>query len=94
MLESKVEGYLKKQVEAAGGVIRKVQWLGRRGAPDRWCGFPRSKRAAWVELKRPLTPNAEAHQAREHQRLLNCGETVCVLASIEAVDAFIREMTR
>ena len=33
--ESDIEKYLVKRVKAAGGEVRKVQWIGRRGAPDR-----------------------------------------------------------
>lgn len=33
--ERDVERYLVAQVKAAGGEVRKVKWIGRRGAPDR-----------------------------------------------------------
>jgi hypothetical protein len=92
--ESKVEAHLKKLVKETGGVVRKVRWLGHRGAPDRWVGWPSTERTAWVELKKPATPHAEDHQAREHARLRSCGQTVVVLATIEAVDAFVERMTR
>lgn len=94
MRESKVEAHFVKMVELTGGMVRKVQWIGRRGAPDRWCGWPSTKRTGWVELKKPLTPVAADHQDREHQRLRACGERVNVLATIEEVDAYIEEMTR
>jgi uncharacterized protein YegP (UPF0339 family) len=56
--ESKVEAHLKKLVKETGGVVRKVRWLGHRGAPDRWVGWPSTERTAWVELKKPATPHA------------------------------------
>jgi hypothetical protein len=93
MRESKVESYLREQVAATGGIERKAQWIGRRGCPDRWCGWPRTKRSGWVETKKPLTPHAEGHQQREHDKLRACGERVDVLATIEQVDAYIQEMT-
>ena len=93
MRESKIEQYLCMKVTAVGGIHRKAQWIGHRGAPDRWCGFPSVGRAAWVEVKRPLTPNAEAHQAREHARLRACGERVFVCATTDDVDAFIEAIT-
>lgn len=93
MRESKVEAHLCEQVKATGGIVRKAQWIGHRGCPDRWVGWPTTKRTGWVETKKPLTPHAEAHQAREHERLRSCGERVDVLATIEAVDAYIKEMT-
>lgn len=38
--EAKIEKYLVKQVEALGGEVRKVKWIGRRGAPDRLVMLP------------------------------------------------------
>lgn len=92
MRESRVEEHLIARVEATGGITRKVKWLGRNGAPDRLCGWP--GKHGLVELKRPLTPKAEAHQKREHERLRSIGFKVDVLSSIEDVDRFILEMTR
>lgn len=92
MRESTVEAWFKKRVIATGGMTRKVQWLCRRGAPDRWCAWP-SGRSGWVELKKPATPHAEAYQAREHDRLRACRQRVDVLATIEQVDAYVAEMS-
>lgn len=35
MKESAIEKHLVQRVKALGGEVRKVQWVGRRGAPDR-----------------------------------------------------------
>jgi hypothetical protein len=94
MKESKVEQHLRARVAETGGIERKAQWIGRRGCPDRWCGWPRTQRTGWVETKKPLTPHAADHQAREHARMRACGERVDVLATIEDVDAYVEEMTR
>lgn len=40
MRESDIEEYLVKRVKALGGEIRKVKWIGRRGAPDRLVMLP------------------------------------------------------
>jgi hypothetical protein len=93
MRERTVEGYLKDRVKATGGMIRKAQWIAHRGCPDRWCGWPSTKKRGWVETKKPTTPHAEAHQAREHARLRACGERVDLIATLEQVDAYIKEMT-
>lgn len=93
MRESVVETYLKRRVVETGGFTRKVQWIGHRGAPDRLCGWPALRRHGLVETKKPKTPQAAAHQAREHERLRSIGFDVRVIATIEAVDAYIREMT-
>ena len=96
MRESTVEKHLVKRVKALGGECRKVQWIGRRGAPDRIVMLPGKTRfsvnwpgkTVWVELKRPGEV-AEPHQAREHERMRKMGQQVVVLDSIEAVDKFI-----
>jgi len=38
--ERDIETYLVKRAKAMGGEVRKVQWIGRRGAPDRLCMLP------------------------------------------------------
>lgn len=86
MLERDVEKHLVNRVKAAGGEIRKLKWIGRRGAPDRLVCLPH--RCALVELKRPGEQLAP-HQRREHARLIACGLTVVTLDSIEAVDVFM-----
>jgi len=47
MRESQIEDYLTKLVKELGGEVRKVQWVGRRSAPDRLVMLPmRSERVA------------------------------------------------
>lgn len=86
MRESTIEKHLVKRVTALGGEIRKVEWIGRRGAPDRFVMLPEG--CLWVELKAPgKTP--EPHQEREHARLRKMGQIVLVLDSIESVDEWL-----
>lgn len=40
MRESTIEQYLVDRVKAKGGEVRKVKWIGRRGAPDRLVMLP------------------------------------------------------
>jgi len=40
MRESQIEQYLVKRVNELGGEVRKVKWIGRRGAPDRLVMLP------------------------------------------------------
>lgn len=87
MLEATVEDYLKKRVEDHGGEVRKVKWVGRRGAPDRRVMLPWI--CAWVELKRPKGGRLEAHQVREHNRMRRYGEIVVTLYSKEEVDNWL-----
>ena len=91
MRESIIEKHFVEAVAKAGGLQRKVEYLGRRGCPDRLVGFPNGRHAL-VELKR-LRGRARDEQVREHVRLRLIGFDVRVLASIEAVDEFVAELT-
>ena len=88
MRERDIEAYLVRRVRALGGEIRKLRWIGRRGAPDRVVMLS-GGRLWWIELKRP-GGNAEAHQAREHARMLAMGQRVLVLDTIEKIDGVLR----
>lgn len=85
MRERDIERHLVERIKALGGEIRKVQWIGRRGAPDRVVMLPGGT-LFWIELKRP-GGSAEAHQAREHAKLHRVGQTVRILDTVEKIDA-------
>lgn len=91
MLERDVETYFVARVKAAGGVQRKLQWIGQRHGPDRFVKFL-GVPVVLVELKRP-GGTARAGQEREHARLRAVGTDVRVIDSVQAVDNFIRDMT-
>lgn len=84
MRESAIEAYLVATVKELGGEVRKLKWIGRRGAPDRVVMLPGSV-LFWIELKRP-GGMAEAHQAREHRRMLAMGQRVIILDTFEKID--------
>jgi hypothetical protein len=84
MRERDVERHLVTRVKALGGEVRKLKWIGRRGAPDRVVMLPGAV-LHWVETKRP-GGEAEAHQAREHARMLKMGQRVLVLDTVEKID--------
>lgn len=92
MRESTIEKYLVKRVKELGGEVRKVSWIGRRGAPDRLVMLPQGPWAiwqtVWVELKAP-GKTAEPHQLREHKRMQAMGQRVVVIDSLEGVDALL-----
>lgn len=90
MKERDIEKYLVKRVKECGGECRKVQWVGRRGAPDRVVMKPFNGRVStiWVELKAP-GEKPEPHQIREHERMRAMGQTVVVIDSIEGVDELL-----
>ncbi len=103
MRERDIEKHLVQRVKALGGEVRKVQWIGRRGAPDRLVMLPlfgpatrldqparvvRSGRTIWVELKAPGV-KPETYQLREHERMRKMGQRVVVIDSIEAVEELL-----
>lgn len=92
--EGKVRDHLKKKVEALGGEIRAVKWLGRNGAPDVLALLPEplngeQNAMAWqhplIETK-AKNGVPEPHQLREHERLRRAGFVVLVLSTIEQID--------
>ncbi len=88
MRERDIEEYLVKRVQAMGGEVRKAEWIGRRGAPDRRVMLP-GRPPVWVELKAPGV-KPEAHQIREHNRMRRLGELVEVVDSLAAVEGLLR----
>lgn len=98
--ERDIERHLVKRVKELGGEVRKVQWVGRCGAPDRLVMLPkqspeeaqfpfgRKARTTWVELKAPGV-KPEAHQLREHERMRAMGQRVVVIDSIEGVEELL-----
>jgi hypothetical protein len=64
--ESSIENAVCNYAKAHGWLVRKVQWIGRVGAPDRM--FARSGRVVFIEFKAPGRP-ARPTQAREIERL-------------------------
>ena len=90
MRERDIERYLVRRIKSIGGEVRKVQWLGRRGAPDRLAMFKGG--SVWVELKAP-GQLLKRHQQREHERMKHMGHSVIVIDSIAGVDQLITEYT-
>lgn len=96
MRERDIERHLVKRVKEQGGEVRKVTWIGRRGAPDRLVMLPSEYPAfmqqkghtIWVELKAPGV-EPESYQLREHARMRALGQRVEVIDSIEAVESLL-----
>lgn len=88
--ERDVERYLVEQVEAHGGLVRKLKWIGRRGAPDRFIVL--GGKVILVEVKRP-TEAPDLHQAREMKRLVDVGCECYWVKELAEVDVLIRKMT-
>ena len=96
MRESDIEKHLVKRVKELGGEVRKVQWIGRVGAPDRLVMLPgfddwdptRGSSTIWVELKAPGA-KPRPSQLREHERMRSMGQRVEVIDSIEGVEELL-----
>lgn len=98
MREREIEDYLVKRVEAMGGLVRKVAWIGRNGAPDRLVMLPNGRafavdmvghgRTVWVELKK-FGKEPEPHQLVEHELMRKAGAEVVVIDSLNGVDELL-----
>jgi len=88
MKEYHIEQYLVKMIKHHKGEIRKVQWIGRAHAMDRFVAL----NGVWlVELKRPKGVERPG-QIRERIRLTKHGVRCRVINSLEGVDEFIAEV--
>ena len=98
--ESDIEAYLCEKVAGLYGEVRKLQWIGRRGAPDRLVMIPEYRFGSGtdhvvpaerflVELKAP-GKKPPAYQLREHERLRKFGWRVEVVDSFERVEEILR----
>jgi hypothetical protein len=89
--EGKIEAHLKKRVGQLGGEIRKLSWIGRRGAPDRMIWWP-GPVMAFVEVKAP-GGRISTLQQREMDRLAEAGFTVAVVWDEEGIDELLFMLT-
>jgi hypothetical protein len=98
-LERQIEARLVKRVADLGGEVRKVAWIGRRGAPDRLVMRPSAfghLATIWVELKAPgkaakfPTGAHEKAQHREHERMRKMGQRVEVIDSYEQIEELLK----
>ena len=84
--ESNVERHLTQQVQLAGGEVRKLTFIGRRGAPDRVVMLPGV--LVFVELKSAVG-SLSPPQKREHARLKAMGQHVVTTREEWEVDFFL-----
>lgn len=81
MIEKAVEMPVVRAAEAAGYFVRKVQWVGRRSAPDRL--FARKDRGqVYIEFKAP-GKTATLAQQQEHDRMRKAGIEVHTCDNID-----------
>lgn len=88
-LESKIEDYLIDCCKKQSMLLRKVQWIGRRAAPDRI--IISAGQVVFVELKKH-GEKLKAHQAREIERLRSEDANVAVIDSKEKIDTLLENI--
>ncbi len=99
MREADIEKYLVARVKLRGGEVRKVHWIGRRGAPDRIVMLPGMEhpecidydiaaRTIWVELKAPGKKATFPANAHERCQAREHERMRAVGQRIEVVDSF------
>lgn len=85
--ESQIEKELNRRIVEHHGLTRKLRWLDRRGAPDRFVVL--NNRVFLVEVKAPgEKPRPE--QLREHQRLKAHGVRVVTIDNTDGIDYLLR----
>lgn len=98
MRESTIERALVRRAKEAGCEVRKVQWAGRVGAPDRVVFYPSDEQmfidgqwgtTLWVELKAP-GEKPRPSQLREHARMRAAGQRVVVVDSLDGIEDLFR----
>lgn len=89
MRENKIENYLVKQVEKAGGLCWK--WTGQIGVPDRVVQLPGGV-VRFVEVKAPTGSLSEI-QKHVHRQMDELGITVVVVWSKEDVDLLMGDLS-
>jgi len=85
--ERKLEAYLVDRCKKLGFLCRKVQWLGRNGAPDRVVFMPGGK-VLWIELKSP-SGRVSKIQELEFSRMEDLGHDVWVAYTAEQIDGLL-----
>lgn len=91
--EGKVRAYLKRRIKELGGTHRKLQWIGRVGAPDEVAWWP-GPVLGFFECKRPKGGKLSVMQKREIARMHQDGFNVYVTHTEQAVDEALKDLLR
>jgi hypothetical protein len=76
-IEAPIEDDVVAFAENRGWLVRKMQYPGRRGCPDRW--FFKAARVVIMEFKRQYKRRADPTQVREHERYAEAGFKVHIV---------------
>lgn len=89
---SKLQNYLRKQVEATGGNFRCAEWRMRDGCPDCYCWWPGNV-DAWFEVKAG-NDRLRPGQIRDLKSMQDCGLAAYVVHTETDVDFYVNELVR
>ena len=92
ILESEVEGHLRRITEAHGGQCVKFIPDYKRGWPDRILLLPGGV-LVWVETKRPVGGKPSAGQLLAHELLRRMGQRVEMVWTKEEADRLVELLT-
>lgn len=90
--ESYIEELFVQVCEAQGWIVRKQEWPGHRGAPDRVV-YADEGIQAQAETKRK-GKDLEVHQELEHRRLQAKGHIVMRVRTVADITAFVAAVNR
>lgn len=77
--EGKIQKFLREEFTKRGALVRKIAYEGVRGCPDLLVAY--NGQIHLVEVKKAENVSPEAHQQREHARLLKRGIKVYIVGS-------------
>lgn len=77
MIEAPIEEWVCDQAEKAGWLCRKLKWIGRRSAMDRF--FAKDSRIVFMEFKRPGKTKGDRTQPAEIERMQAAGVEVHIV---------------
>lgn len=90
--ETSVEQALVRGINARGGRCDKIQFVGKRGCPDRLVAL--AGRIWLVELKRPKGGRLSAHQSDFARECAKLGVGVVLISSFAEVEGFLAHLDR
>lgn len=92
--EKAVEDYLCMMVRTHGGVVRKFQYPGRRGAADRIFALPLDTILRMCELKRPKGGEHSVHQIEDADQWASVGVEILQFHTIEDIREWFENYDR
>lgn len=90
-VEADIDSYFIEAVSSNGGVTKRIQYRGERGAADHLCGFPWN-RLFLVELKRPKGGRASVMQQQDFECWFLIGVEKIYLRNFAEINRWIKKV--